>query len=172
LDALLHAGRIGVDVAIACLAESDVVEHLVRALHRVGGGEPRDLAAVGHERHGVHARDVRVVFRHVADAGADGERRLRHVETEHGHAAAVRLHEAEQRLEHRALARAVRPEQADGPFGECSGDVLEGLVLSVDDGYVIQLYDFVHFRSLAYTEIWRTAFRDFPAAPAHPRAPA
>ena len=35
LDALLHAGRVGLDVAIARLAEADVVEHLVRALHRV-----------------------------------------------------------------------------------------------------------------------------------------
>ena len=37
LDALLHAGRVGLDVAVARLAEADVVEHLVRALHRVDG---------------------------------------------------------------------------------------------------------------------------------------
>ena len=40
LDALLHAGRIGLDVAVARLAEADVVEHLVRALHRVDRGSP------------------------------------------------------------------------------------------------------------------------------------
>ena len=41
LDALLHAGRVGLDVAVARLAEADVVEHLVRALHRVGPGQAR-----------------------------------------------------------------------------------------------------------------------------------
>ena len=40
LDALLHARRVGLEVAIPRLAEADVVEHLVRTLHRVDGGRP------------------------------------------------------------------------------------------------------------------------------------
>ena len=40
LDALLHAGGVRLDVAVARLAEADVVEHLVRALHRVGARQP------------------------------------------------------------------------------------------------------------------------------------
>jgi hypothetical protein len=32
--------RIGLDVAVARLAEADVVEHLVRPLHRVRVGQP------------------------------------------------------------------------------------------------------------------------------------
>ena len=40
LDALLHAGRVGLEVAVARLAEADVVEDLVRALHRVDGRQP------------------------------------------------------------------------------------------------------------------------------------
>ena len=75
LDALLHAGRVLLDVAVARLAEADVVEHLVRALHGVGGRQAGQLAAVGDERHGVHPRNVRVVLRHVADACADLQRR-------------------------------------------------------------------------------------------------
>jgi hypothetical protein len=94
---------------------------------------------------------------------ADRERRLRDVEVEHGHPALIRLHEPEQRLEHRALARAVRSEQPDRPFREFRGDVLEGLVLAVDDGDAIQLYDCVHFRSVAYTESWRSCSDAFTA---------
>ena len=77
LDALLHAGGIGFDVAIARLAEADVEEHFVRALHRVDARQPGQLAAVGDEGHGVHAGNVRVALRHVADARADLERRRR-----------------------------------------------------------------------------------------------
>ena len=90
LDALLHAGRIGLDVAIARLAEADVVEHLVRALHGVDRRQAGELAAVGDERHGVHAGNVRVALRHVADARADRQRRLGHVDAEHGHASPAR----------------------------------------------------------------------------------
>ena len=43
LDALLHAGRVRLDVAVARFAEADVVEHLVRALHRVGLRQAREL---------------------------------------------------------------------------------------------------------------------------------
>ena len=46
LDALLHAGRVGLDVAVARLAEADVVQHFVRALHRVDRRQPGELAAV------------------------------------------------------------------------------------------------------------------------------
>jgi hypothetical protein len=154
LDALLHARRVRLDVAVARLAETDVVQHFVGALHGVGRRQPCELPAVRDKRHGVHAGDVRVAFGHVPDARADRQRRLCHVHLEDGHPAPIRLHEPEQRLQHRALARAVGPEQADRPFRKFRGDVLEGLVLSVDDRDVIQLYDCVHFRSVAYTEKW------------------
>ena len=114
LDALLHAGGVGFDVAVPRLAQADVKEHLVGALHRVDARQAGQLAAIGDEGHGVHARDVGVALRHVADAGPDLERRLRDVEAQHAQPAALRHDEPEQRLEHRALAGAVRPEQADG----------------------------------------------------------
>ena len=62
--------------------------------------------------------NVRVVLRHVADARADLQRRLGDVQAEHAHASLARRDEAEQRLEHRALAGAVGAEQADGALGE------------------------------------------------------
>ena len=46
LDPLLHAGRVRLDVAVARLAEADVEQHLVRALHRVDARQPGELAAV------------------------------------------------------------------------------------------------------------------------------
>ena len=53
----------------------------------------------------------------------------------------VRLDEAEQRLEHRALAGAVWPEQPDGAALEARADVLERLILAVDDRHAIELDD-------------------------------
>ena len=111
LDALLHAGRIGLGVAIARLAKPHVLEHLVGALHRVAAGQPRELPAVGDERHGVHARNVSVGFGHVPQPGADLQRTRRHVETEHVHAAGRGRDEPQQRLQETALARPVRPQQ-------------------------------------------------------------
>ena len=90
LDPLLHAGRIGLDVAIARLAEADVEQHFVRALHRVDARQAGQLAAVGDERDGVHAGNVRVALRHVADARANLERRRGDVEPEHAHPAGGR----------------------------------------------------------------------------------
>ena len=113
LDALLHARRIRPDVAVARLAEADVVEHFVRTLHGVDGGQPGKLTAVAHERYGVHAGNVGVALGHVADAGTNLHRPFGDVEAQHGHASFVRLHEAKQGLQHGALAGAVRAQQAD-----------------------------------------------------------
>jgi len=74
LDALLHTGRVLLDVAIARFTETDVVEHFVRALHGVRGRQAAQLAAVGDKGHGVHPRNVGVVLRHVADASANLQR--------------------------------------------------------------------------------------------------
>ena len=47
------------------------------------------------------------------------------VQAEHGHAPVGRLDEPEQRLQHRALAGAVRPEQADRAARELRADALQ-----------------------------------------------
>ena len=86
LDALLHAGRVRLDIPVARFAEPDIEQHLVRALHGVDARQSRQLAAVGDERDGIHPGNVGIAFRHVADARADVERRARDVETEHVHA--------------------------------------------------------------------------------------
>ena len=96
LDSLFHARRIGLDVAIPCLAEADVVEHLVRPLHGVGRRQARELPAIPDERDGVHARNVRVGLRHVPDPRADVLRLLGDIQPEHPHLAAIGLQEPEQ----------------------------------------------------------------------------
>ena len=63
------------------------------------------------------------------------------VEAEHGHAALVRLDEAEQRLDERALAGAVGAEQADRARQKVGGDVLERPVLAVANADAIALDD-------------------------------
>ncbi len=141
LDSLLHARRIRLDVAVTRLAEADVVEHLVGTLHRVDGGQPGKLTAIAHERYRVHAGNVRVALGHVADVGTNLHRPFGDVEAQHGHASFVRLHEAEQSLQHGALASAVRAQKADRAAREPRSDVLERLVLAVDDRDAIELDD-------------------------------
>ena len=138
LDALLHAGRVGLDIPVARFIQANVVEHLVRALHRIHAPETRELPAVRDERHGVHARNMRVVLRHVADAGANLERRFGDVETEHRHASFSRRHEAKQALEHRALAGAVGSQEADGAFREQCRHAAQRVVLAIHDAHIRQ----------------------------------
>jgi hypothetical protein len=138
LDALLHTGRVRFDVPVARFPEADVVEHFVGTLHRVHGGQARELPAIGDERHRIHAGDMSVAFRHVPEARPDLQRTLGDIQAEHRHAPLVRLDEPEQRLQHRALPGAVRAEQADGAARELGGDALERLVLPVHDRHAVE----------------------------------
>ena len=140
LDALLHPGRVGFEVAITGLAETDVVEHFMRALHGVDGWESGELAAVRDKRDGVHAGNMAIGFRHVAEPRPNLHRPFGDVETEHLHAALVRRDEPEQRLEHRALAGAVWSEQPDRASFEPRADVLERLILAVDDRHALEVH--------------------------------
>ena len=138
LDALLHAGRVGLEIAVARLAEADVIEHLVGALHRIDVRQAGELAAIRHEGHGIHAGDVPVDLRHVADARADLLGRAGDVKAQHSHRAGGRRNEAEQRLDHRALAGAVGPQQPDRAQRKLRRDVHERAVLAVLDGHRIE----------------------------------
>src|SRR5207249_4314157 len=141
LDPLLHAGRVGFDIAVSRLAEADVEQHLVRALHRVDARQAGQLAAVRHEGDRVHAGNVPVGLRHVADARANLERRSGDVETEHAHLSAIGRDETEQRFDHRALPGAVRAEQSDGAAGERGRHVAQRRVPAVHHGYGVERDD-------------------------------
>ena len=95
LDPLFHPGRVGFDVPVAGFAKPDVEQDLVRALHGIVARQPRQLAAVRDERDRIHAGNVRVAFRHVADARADIERRARHIVSEDVHASPIGHDEAQ-----------------------------------------------------------------------------
>src|SRR5204863_4204518 len=78
--------------------------------------------------------NMRVAFGYVADAGANIERRARHIEPEHLHASPIRRHKAKQRLDEGALAGAVRPEKSHGSRRERGGDAAQRRLLAVNDG--------------------------------------
>ena len=105
----------------------------MRALHRVDRRQPGELAAVGDEGDGVHARDVPVGLGHVADPSPDLLGFVRHVQPEHLHRPCRRHDEAEQRLDHRALACPVRAEQPDGTQGKPGRHVSQRAILPVLD---------------------------------------
>ena len=116
----------------------------MRALHRIGARQTGELAAVCDERDGIHAGHVAVTLRHVAKTCANLEGACGNVEAEHAQMALRRRNEAEQALEHRALAGAVRAEEADGAFGKRGADVAQNGLRAVHDGHVIQLDDGAH----------------------------
>ena len=113
LDALLHAGRVAADLAVALLVQPDVAEDLGRPLARGVRRQPRDAAHVGHELGRRHVGRQAVVLGHVADELADLGAVPGHVQVEHDGRPAGRRDEAEQDLDQRRLAGAVRADQAD-----------------------------------------------------------
>jgi len=106
LDALLHAGRVGLEIPVARLAETDVIRGPRSRAHGVGGGEARELAAVGNKRHGVHAgnaaRRFPALYRAAPESSAGPWRPSKSSTCMRPDVGATK---AEQRLEHRALAR-------------------------------------------------------------------
>ena len=139
LQALLHAGGIGFGLAVAGLAEADVVEHFVGALHGVAGAHAAQLAGVGDEVDAGEAGEEAFVLGDEADGLADVEAVLEDVEAEDAALAAVDGDKAEQGADHGGLARAVGTEQADGPFGHGDGEVAESGDLAVGLGDGVQL---------------------------------
>ncbi len=113
----------------------------MRALHGVDARQAGQLAAVRDERDGVHAGNMGVALWHVPDPRANLERRDRDVEIEHAHPAALRHEEAQQRLDHGALAGAVRPEQPDGSRRKRRGHVAQRDALAVGDGHAFERDD-------------------------------
>ena len=73
LEPLLHAGRVRLDLAIAGLAEADVVEHLVGPLQGVLAAHADQLAGVGDELDAVDVREQALVLGREADLAADVE---------------------------------------------------------------------------------------------------
>ena len=125
LEALLHAGGIGVYLAIARLAEPDVVEHFVRALHRVGARHTGELAGVGDEFHAVDAGEEAFVLRDESDLLADFQRLLTDIESQHATGTRIHANQAHQRADHRGFARAIGTEKPDRAARNRRGQAVE-----------------------------------------------
>lgn len=126
LDALLHAGGVAADGAVALLVQPHVAQGVRGALTGGGRREP------GHARH-VHdelgGRDVggqAVVFGHVADALADRAAMGGYVESEHGGGALGGGGESQQNLDQRGLAGSVGAHEPGNSGSDVQGEPVEG----------------------------------------------
>ena len=129
--ALTHARRERAELAVARLTEADVVQHLVGPPRRVGPRKPAELSGQSGVLERGELWQDGVALRHVADARAHLERIPRDVVIEDLDRPVVDAHEPEQRLEQRALACPVRPEQPDATGLERERNVPQRVELSI-----------------------------------------
>ena len=122
LDALLHAGRVAADGAVALLVQADVAQGVRGAL--AGGGRRQP----GHARHvddELGGRDVgrqAVVLGHVADPLADGGALGGDVEAEHGGAALGGGGQTQQDLDQGGLAGSVGADESGHTGSDVHGE--------------------------------------------------
>jgi hypothetical protein len=118
----------------------------VRAAQGLASAQARQLGEEPARRDAAHAREQRVGLGHVAHAPPDLEALAPRVEPEDGRAAREVAQEAEHALQERALAGAVRAQEARDALAELEGDVDErgraaavGLreVRDGDDGHAV-----------------------------------
>ena len=131
LGHLLHAVRVGPQLPVARLPESDMEEHLVRFLEcrlRRKAGKLGHLADEGHRR---HLPDERVVLGHVADSRPGFTHVVPAIEPQDTGAAGARPKEPEERQDQRGLAGPIGPEQSHrlscARNAETAGDPVEDL---------------------------------------------
>jgi hypothetical protein len=144
LGGLLHAQRIGAQVAVAHLAQSNVEEGFVRALQRVFRRQTGQFGHQPDEAHAAHGGDERIVFRHVADQAANFAGVGADVAAEDAGSSGGGLMETQQRVDEGGLSRAVGPQQADGPAGESGFEILQDGALAKAHFETIQFDDRVH----------------------------
>lgn len=104
LDALLHAGGVAADGAVALLVQPDVAQGVGGPLAGGGRREPGHARHVDDELRGGDVGRQAVVLGHVADAFADGTAVRGDVESEHGGAALGGGGQSEQDFDQRGLA--------------------------------------------------------------------
>ena len=140
-DPLFHAGRIGFDLAVAGFAEAAVFEHFVRPTEGLVGGKSAEFARVGDVLDGGEARDVTVLFGHVADRLSDLEVVFADLASEDGAASVGGVDESEQGFDQRRFACPVGAEESDAAFGDGDGEVSQRDEVAVADGEVSDVGD-------------------------------
>jgi hypothetical protein len=136
---LLHAGRVRFDLPIAGLAQADVVEDLMGALHGVAVSHSPQFAGVGHELDAHGAREQAFILGHEAHRLANIKPPGPHVHAENFAAARVDGNEPEQAADERGLARAVGPQEPDRSFGDFGREFSQRGDLAVAFGDIVQL---------------------------------
>lgn len=110
LDALFHACGVRPDVAVARLLQSHMPQDIGRAHARLVRGQPAHLRHIGQELRTRHRVRQAIVLGHVADALTQLGRVEDLVAVEQ-RLPLVRVDQAQEQLERRALARPVGPEK-------------------------------------------------------------
>ena len=116
----------------------------MRALQGMLRGQAGELGHEADEADAAHRCDVGIVLRHVAEQGAHFAGVRADVLAEDARGSGSRLVEAEQRVDQRALARSVRPQQADGAPGQGSLEFFQDGAVAEAHFKSIQFYDGVH----------------------------
>jgi hypothetical protein len=125
LGELLHSERIGLELAVARLAEADVEQRLVRPFERRPRRQAGKLGHHAHEADRREAGDERLALRHVAETLPHRAGLGRDVAPEDARPAGRGRVETEDGVEQRGLAGAVGPQQTDHLAGERSRETLE-----------------------------------------------
>ena len=110
---LLHAQRVGAEIAIANFAEADVEEGFVCAFECVLAWQAGQFRHHPDEVNAAHRGDEGIVLRHVADQAADFAGMRPDVATQDASGARRRLMKPKQGVEEGGLSCPVRPQQAD-----------------------------------------------------------
>ena len=125
LHTLLHAGGVLANRPVPLLVESDVPQRVRRACPGVGRRESANLGHVRQELRRRQRKREAVVLGHVAEPGSNPNRLVRPLPQYLGRAGSG-LDEAQEELDGRALARAVRPKQSRDAFPNLEVHAIKG----------------------------------------------
>ena len=139
LEPLLHAGRIRFDLAIAGLAQPDVVEHFVGPLQGIFRRHAHQLAGIGDELDADDVRKQALVFRRKADCPADVELPAAEIHAQHFARARVDGNQPQQRANHRRLAGPLGPSRPTAPVRNSHREVVERSNRAVSLGDIFEL---------------------------------
>ena len=125
LYALLHAGRVAADRAIALLEQAHVPQRVRRAGPCARRRQPAQLRHVREELSGAHARRETIVLRHVPELCAHGDALGRILAQDHRRAGG-RLEQTQEDLDGRALPGSVLTENPGDSVEDAEADAAEG----------------------------------------------
>ena len=122
---LPHADRERLDRAITFLTGVAPIKHLVGAAERLGAGESGESRSILHHLHRGESGHGALVLGHHAHRLPHDPRSPCRIDSEHADIPRGQPHEAENRADERALARAIGPDEPRDPRMHVAGHALE-----------------------------------------------